>query len=212
MSESEYAQSTRPSSVAPSPPAESVVSSGIDEEDEDLKKVCRTLLVFRKPLIVFQEEEDKEELPEEVKYLEDMVSLASEYISCRRKLKANQNAGQRFERLQSLLEKSQKYSEILHKQMSLVKAKSKVKIAPKKSLGRPAKGRGGGGEAPPKKIKMRVESDEEEDRPNVKEEEEEESFQQSSLISGGTLKGYQLEGVAWMATLWENGISGILGA
>ena len=26
-----------------------------------------------------------------------------------------------------------------------------------------------------------------------------------------TLKGYQLEGVAWMVSLWEDGISGILG-
>lgn len=41
--------------------------------------------------------------------------------------------------------------------------------------------------------------------------EEEERFQQPGLVTGGTLKDYQLEGVAWMASLWENGISGILG-
>ena len=35
--------------------------------------------------------------------------------------------------------------------------------------------------------------------------------QQPALVTGGTLKEYQLEGVAWMASLWENGISGILG-
>ena len=97
--------------------------------------------------------------------------------------------------------------------MSLVKAKSKVKVdasTKKRGRGRPPRN----SDRAPKKIKTRVESDEEEEeKDGVKEEsEEQESFQQSSLISGGTLKSYQLEGVAWMATLWENGISGILGA
>lgn len=35
-------------------------------------------------------------------------------------------------------------------------------------------------------------------------------FQQPQLITGTKLKDYQLEGVAWMAGLHENGISGIL--
>lgn len=95
--------------------------------------------------------------------------------------------------------------------MSLVKAKSKVDVSSKKKgRGRAPKGRSNGGNPPPKKLKMKVESDDEEDKADVKAEEEE-SFQQSYLVSGGTLKDYQLEGVAWMATLWENGISGILG-
>lgn len=36
------------------------------------------------------------------------------------------------------------------------------------------------------------------------------AFQQPKLVSGTQLKDYQLEGVAWMAGLHENGISGIL--
>ena len=36
-------------------------------------------------------------------------------------------------------------------------------------------------------------------------------FVQPALLTGATLKDYQLEGVAWMVSLWENGISGILG-
>lgn len=36
-------------------------------------------------------------------------------------------------------------------------------------------------------------------------------FEQPALITGATLKDYQLEGVAWMAGLYQNGISGILG-
>lgn len=38
------------------------------------------------------------------------------------------------------------------------------------------------------------------------------AFKQPALITGATLKDYQLEGVAWMAGLYNNGISGILGA
>ena len=36
-------------------------------------------------------------------------------------------------------------------------------------------------------------------------------FVQPALLTGATLKDYQLEGVAWMVSLWENGISGMLG-
>lgn len=38
------------------------------------------------------------------------------------------------------------------------------------------------------------------------------AFKQPTLITGAKLKDYQLEGVAWMAGLYQNGISGILGA
>lgn len=44
-----------------------------------------------------------------------------------------------------------------------------------------------------------------------KKEEEAHAFQQPALITGATLKEYQLEGVAWMAGLYQSGISGILG-
>lgn len=37
------------------------------------------------------------------------------------------------------------------------------------------------------------------------------TFKQPALLTGATLKDYQLEGVAWMAGLHQNGISGILG-
>lgn len=35
-------------------------------------------------------------------------------------------------------------------------------------------------------------------------------LEQPALITGGTLKSYQLEGVEWLATLYENGLNGIL--
>ena len=37
------------------------------------------------------------------------------------------------------------------------------------------------------------------------------AFTQPALITGAKLKDYQLEGVAWMVGLYQNGISGILG-
>lgn len=37
------------------------------------------------------------------------------------------------------------------------------------------------------------------------------AFVQPELLSGATLKDYQLEGVAWMWSLFDQGISGILG-
>ncbi|KAK7679041.1 hypothetical protein QCA50_017985 [Cerrena zonata] len=59
-----------------------------------------------------------------------------------------------------------------------------------------------------------VESDTEE--PDTKrskptpEEDEDAVFTQPALITGAKLKDYQLEGVAWMTGLFQNGISGIL--
>lgn len=61
-----------------------------------------------------------------------------------------------------------------------------------------------------------------EEKPKVKEEDEEEpveldtetikqySFAQPALITGATLRDYQLAGVQWMISLYENGLNGIL--
>ena len=54
------------------------------------------------------------------------------------------------------------------------------------------------GEEPPKRVKVLANDA----KP---------AFLQPALVTGATLKDYQLEGVAWMVSLWENGISGILG-
>lgn len=40
---------------------------------------------------------------------------------------------------------------------------------------------------------------------------DDQAFKQPTLVTGAKLKDYQLEGVAWMAGLYTNGISGILG-
>ncbi|EMD35723.1 hypothetical protein CERSUDRAFT_138426 [Gelatoporia subvermispora B] len=45
---------------------------------------------------------------------------------------------------------------------------------------------------------------------NENEKEDSNTFKQPVLVTGATLKDYQLEGVAWMVGLYRNGISGIL--
>ncbi|KAH9970340.1 SNF2 family N-terminal domain-containing protein [Russula compacta] len=54
------------------------------------------------------------------------------------------------------------------------------------------------------------EGEETKKRAKVLSDEEKTSFVQPSLLTGAKLRDYQLEGVAWMVSLWENGISGIL--
>lgn len=86
---------------------------------------------------------------------------------------------------------------------------------PRSSLGA-SKGR--------KRTRAHVEEDEDEENPKrmkvdevpderaeVEDEEDSQTFTQPGLITGARLKKYQLEGVAWMAGLYQNGISGILG-
>ncbi|KAG6892116.1 hypothetical protein C0992_001768, partial [Termitomyces sp. T32_za158] len=46
--------------------------------------------------------------------------------------------------------------------------------------------------------------------PQTNEEEAAPVFQQPSLVTGAKLKRYQLEGLQWMVSLDQNGISGIL--
>jgi ATP-dependent DNA helicase len=85
--------------------------------------------------------------------------------------------------------------------MDMVKAKSKVGeqgASPKSKRGRPPKRR-------------KVISGSEGENETQENSAEETRFLQPAAITGGKLKDYQLDGVAWMVGLYENGISGILG-
>ena len=75
-----------------------------------------------------------------------------------------------------------------------------------KKRGRPslkATGTGKRKKGPKGKIVAIEEDSDEEREPPV--------FQQPSLVTGAKLKPYQLEGLQWMVSLDQNGISGILG-
>ena len=83
--------------------------------------------------------------------------------------------------------------------MDVVKAKSQISETAKTATSKKGRGR------PPKRRK--VETDDEESKDST----ENRKFQQPTAITGGKLKDYQLDGVAWMVGLYDNGISGILG-
>lgn len=123
--------------------------------------------------------------------------------------------------MQALLDKSTIYTEALKEQMdrsrekqASVAATTKTrtpKTKQRQSVGRSGRHVSGG------RKRARLGSDDEEDgyepskHSRVPPGEAKPTFVQPSLLTGAKLRDYQLEGVAWMVSLWENGISGILG-
>ncbi|KAJ4497044.1 SNF2 family N-terminal domain-containing protein [Lentinula lateritia] len=123
----------------------------------------------------------------------------------------------RYERLNYVLEKSAIFSKLLKQSMDNANSKmfdqldaSTSKVKPGKKQTRRRKGR--------KRAIVESEEEEEEEeslvskRRKISETSEDASqvTRQPSLITGATLKSYQLEGLQWMASLHTNGISGIL--
>ncbi len=132
--------------------------------------------------------------------------------------------------MQVLLEKSSIFTEVLKDQMDRTREKhAAVAAAATATQKRPAKAkpkqraRHSGRRASGRGKRTRVDSDDEGGSENKGDEQEppkrvkvlvgdaKPAFVQPALVTGATLKDYQLEGVAWMVSLWENGISGILG-
>jgi ATP-dependent DNA helicase len=123
--------------------------------------------------------------------------------------------------MQALLDKSTIYTEALKEQMDRSREKHASVAASAQSRTPKAKqkqraGRSGRHVSGGRK-RARLGSDDEEDgdevlkRARLLQGETRPAFEQPALLTGGKLKDYQLEGVAWMVSLWENGISGILG-
>ena len=128
-------------------------------------------------------------------------------------LKLLQVSADRLAQLESLLQKSSVYVKCLKEEMD------RVRVNHAKRTDQPTAQRNKG------KKRARVVSDSEEEREakrtkaigsqgheNPVDSANKPSFAQPALLTGATLKDYQLEGVAWMAGLYHNGISGILGA
>jgi ATP-dependent DNA helicase len=125
--------------------------------------------------------------------------------------------------MQVLLEKSSIFTEVLKDQMDRTREKHAAVAAstqkrPTKTKqnqrtghsGRRVSGRG-------KRMRVNCDDSSEEEseeplkRARVLPDDAKPAFVQPGLITGAKLRDYQLEGVAWMVSLWENGISGILG-
>ena len=109
-------------------------------------------------------------------------------------------------RLESVLQRSAVFSSILKDRMDEEKARQAAIQAEREEqlqrmprVGRPSKKKKGvNGEA----IVMEDPKGKD-DEPPV--------FMQPALVTGAKLKSYQLEGLQWMVSLDQNGISGILG-
>lgn len=128
--------------------------------------------------------------------------------------------------MQVLLQKSSIFTEVLKDQMDRTRerhaaiavsstGKRSKNAKQNKSVGRSGRRASGRGK------RMRLDSDEEDHseeeveeplkRVKVLPDDPKPSFIQPALVTGAKLRDYQLEGTAWMVSLWENGISGILG-
>lgn len=124
--------------------------------------------------------------------------------------------------LSGLLERVSAYSSLLKQQMERVKTRRRVVASDDvpaqkpKSKARATKGKKRAADeeednSSAKRVKVEESAEGSE---NIQEEDESKdthAFVQPVLVTGATLRDYQLEGVAWMAGLYNNGISGILG-
>ncbi|KAG1719217.1 SNF2 family N-terminal domain-containing protein [Suillus lakei] len=127
---------------------------------------------------------------------------------------------ERFSRLERLLEKSFTYSKLLGAQMDKEKRACALRVAMQAAA--PSKPESSKRRLPKRgKKRSRVEESDEEEAPPVKQQIQQppavegengqrQKFPQPALVTGATLKDYQLEGVEWMVSLDKNGISGIL--
>jgi ATP-dependent DNA helicase len=116
-----------------------------------------------------------------------------------------QDMEERLKKLHFILEKSTIYSNILRERMEEDTQRRLAKLEEEKSQTGSKRGRPVG--SPKGKKRARTSNGASE----VQEEEESgEPFQQPALITGAKLKPYQLEGLQWMVSLDQNGISGIL--
>ena len=124
--------------------------------------------------------------------------------------------------MQALLEKSSIFTEALKDQMDRSREKHAA-VAAATTQKRPSKAKqvqrarrsGRRVSGPGKRLRVASDDDDEGEealkRAKILADEPKPAFVQPALLTGAKLKDYQLEGVAWMISLWENGISGILG-
>ena len=106
------------------------------------------------------------------------------------------------EQLETLLEKAKQYSQFIVSQSVNEPSEEPGK---EEEVGKNGKRKRFDGEdAEAKSRRLLNEATEKKQRP------QDNLVQQPKIMVGGTLKGYQVEGLRWMATLYENGLSGIL--
>jgi len=123
---------------------------------------------------------------------------------------------QKYLRLTFLLEKTSLYSDFLSQKLNIAKDEKEQAEKSIKTNGTSTDT----DSAKKRKRNGKSEIDEQDAKPTKKGKSSDDSFattssngtsyQQPALVTGGTLRNYQLKGVEWLISLYENGLNGIL--
>ncbi|KAI1793755.1 SNF2 family N-terminal domain-containing protein [Ganoderma leucocontextum] len=165
-------------------------------------------------------------IPEDIK-TEDENEVGSEAVEANSPKddpeEQDEDVKERLVELENLIQRSGEYVKLLKTQMDQVKVnygarrqkpksevKTKLKPRAKNTRKRSRVVSDSEDEREAKRTKAGGAQEEDGEKADEGEKEKQYTFQQPALVTGATLKDYQLEGVAWMAGLHQNGISGIL--
>ena len=161
------------------------------------------------PIVIEKKEADDDEWSPEAEAAEEEARLAREEAEKAEKeaLDAEalkKDAGKRMGMLDSLLDKTAMYSQLVSSNLKAptageTRSGSKRKAASPKATKKRAKKQG-----KEKYDLNKIDAEEVADQ-------EQQDIGQPKLMTGATMRDYQKQGVAWLTSLWENGMNGILG-
>ncbi|OWZ12920.1 hypothetical protein PHMEG_00013839 [Phytophthora megakarya] len=120
--------------------------------------------------------------------------------------------GEKIAKLDSLLEKASLYSSFLFSNMESAATVSEVAEEAEPTNGKRKRGKKAT-KASNKKTKKGVDKLREvqgDSAMDTRQQPKKVEFKQPKLLTGGTLRDYQLEGIRWLCNLFENGLNGIL--
>ena len=110
----------------------------------------------------------------------------------------------KLDRLNVLIQKSQIYSQIIADNI-LERSLSKPEPVPKTKKRKVSKNRD-----VTQMLKSKASQNTQSTRKAIEDSQSGATIKQPNLVTGGTLKNYQLDGLQWLVTLFENGLNGIL--
>jgi ATP-dependent DNA helicase len=170
-------------------------------------------------------------VPDEAAHQQEMQDLVAmekieEQERKEREARASKNApvkpepvevtGEKIAKLDSLLEKASLYSSFLFSNMASAATVSDV-VVDDADAEQPVKGKRKRTNKEPetsdKKAKKGVDKlreVQEDSAMDKRQQPKQVEFEQPKLLTGGTLRDYQLEGIRWLCNLFENGLNGIL--
>ncbi|KAG7390693.1 hypothetical protein PHYBOEH_006946 [Phytophthora boehmeriae] len=118
--------------------------------------------------------------------------------------------GEKIAKLDSLLEKASLYSSFLSSNMATAATTADASEVEEETSVKGKRKRSKKSTTKQKKTKTGADKLREVQEDTALEHPEKNQFKQPSLLTGGTLRDYQLEGIRWLCNLFENGLNGIL--